>query len=116
VPCRGASSRSIVWYVTAAISTTHPQCLCQLVSCIASERDLLFHLAATASMIMSDRLGATSSRSKTIIAAYGLVAPWQTPYRSVFKMLQYGYKLGMRTGEVMPQSNMPRAQCPKSGH
>jgi hypothetical protein len=57
-------------------------------------------------MIMSDRLGATSSRSKTIIGAYGLVAPWQTPHRSVFKMLQYGYKLGMRMGEVMPQSNM----------
>jgi hypothetical protein len=52
-------------------------------------------------MLISDRLNATASRSKTIICAYALVAPWQAPYRSVFKMLQYGHKLGMKTGEVL---------------
>jgi hypothetical protein len=52
-------------------------------------------------MLISDRLNATASRSKTIICAYALVAPWHAPYRSVFKMLQYGHKLGMKTGEVL---------------
>jgi hypothetical protein len=80
-------------------SALHATVVRWFASC-ASDHGFIVTYTASASMQFSDRLNATSSRSKTI-SFYALVAPWRTPFRRVIKMVEYGYKLGMKTGEVM---------------